>query len=69
MGHACALRSSFHPPNDGDCRYQSHDVGVDMITLHRTLYSEAHADEILRVPPSTLHWWLEDCTVSPITER
>lgn len=36
-----------------------HDVGVDVTTLHRAVYSEADAGEILRVPPSTLHWWLE----------
>jgi uncharacterized protein (DUF433 family) len=38
---------------------QRHDVGVDVRTLHRAVYSEADASEILRVPPSTLHWWLE----------
>ncbi len=38
---------------------QRHDVGVDVTTLHRAVYSEADASEILRVPPSTLHWWLE----------
>ncbi len=32
---------------------------VDVKTLDREVYSEADAAEILRVAPSTLHWWLE----------
>lgn len=36
-----------------------HDVGVDVTTLDRETYSEVDAAEILRVPSSTLHWWLE----------
>jgi uncharacterized protein (DUF433 family) len=34
-----------------------HDQRVDL--LDRELYDEALASEILRVPRSTLHWWLE----------
>lgn len=36
-----------------------HHVAVDVTTLDREVYSEADAAEILRVAPSTLHWWLE----------
>lgn len=32
---------------------------MDVRTLDREVYSEADAAEILRVAPSTLHWWLE----------
>lgn len=32
---------------------------VDVTTLHRELYAESEAAAILRVPASTLHWWLE----------
>lgn len=38
---------------------QGHDVTVDSSTLERVVYSERDAAEILRVAPSTLHWWLE----------
>jgi uncharacterized protein (DUF433 family) len=31
-------------------------------TLDREVYSEADAAKILRVPPATLHWWLEGGT-------
>lgn len=36
-----------------------HDVAVDAKTLDRVVYSETDAAEILRMSPSTLHWWLE----------
>lgn len=43
-------------------RPAGHDVRVDVTTLDREVYSEADAAEILRVPVSTLHWWLEGGT-------
>lgn len=36
-----------------------HDIGVSVRLLDRPVYSEADAADILRVPRSTLHWWLE----------
>ena len=36
-----------------------HDIAVSVEILDRLVYSEADAAEILRVPRSTLHWWLE----------
>jgi uncharacterized protein (DUF433 family) len=36
-----------------------HTGGVDVHILEREMYTEAAAAELLRVAPSTLHWWLE----------
>lgn len=36
-----------------------HDIAVSVEILDRLVYSEADAAEILQVPRSTLHWWLE----------
>jgi hypothetical protein len=35
-----------------------HDQSMEKI-LDRELYSEAEAARLLRLAPSTLHWWLE----------
>ena len=34
-------------------------MAVTLELLNRPVYSEADAADILRVPRSTLHWWLE----------
>lgn len=41
----------------------THDVGMAQILLEREMYSEADAARLLRVPQSTLHYWLEGGTV------
>jgi hypothetical protein len=38
---------------------------MGVTVLDRELYDEALAARPLRVPPSTLHWWLEGGVVSP----
>jgi uncharacterized protein (DUF433 family) len=35
------------------------DVATDVTLLERELYSEGEAARLLRVPPSTLHYWLQ----------
>jgi hypothetical protein len=36
-----------------------HASGVSVTILEREMYTEAAAAHLLRVAPSTLHWWLE----------
>src|SRR5512135_3160473 len=36
-----------------------HTSGVSVTILYREMYTEAAAARLLRVAPSTLHWWLE----------
>jgi uncharacterized protein (DUF433 family) len=36
-----------------------HTSGVSVTILEREMYTEAAAARLLRVAPSTLHWWLE----------
>lgn len=35
----------------------------DIRVLHRPMFAEAEAARLLRVPQSTLHWWLDGATV------
>lgn len=37
----------------------THDAGMTVKLLERDMYSEAEAARLLRVPQSTLHYWLE----------
>jgi hypothetical protein len=36
---------------------------TEVRVLHRPMYSEAEAARLLRVPQSTLHWWLDGGTI------
>lgn len=41
----------------------THDAEMVVTLLDRDMYTEADAARLLRVPPSTLHYWLEGGTV------
>jgi hypothetical protein len=43
-------------------------AGVSVTILEREMYTETAAARLLRVAPSTLHWWLEGRPLTSLEE-